>query len=172
MRALIRPYPKVCILLSSYRWGRGDFLIRTEVEPNRRGELRSRSVDSIIWTMRTDYPRFSYLTMWTIVDFVIRDPRTTYGIFLSKPPTIRWFYYLTNLAKEILGASHDEPRTMISKMCRTHLAGIAAVRISTYGIVSESHRQGVGYLSPVICLSAALILRASSPLHPCALLRK
>lgn len=32
------------------------------------------------------------------------------------------FYYLSERAKEILSASHDELRTMISKMCRTHLA--------------------------------------------------
>ena len=65
-----------------------------------------------------------------------------------------------------------EDRDCFNRMSRTDLAEITAVRISTYGIVSESHRQGVDYLSPHICLSSALILRASSPLHVLALARK
>lgn len=154
LRALIHSYPKVWILLSwlslrSQRFsypnrGRTESVRWTEVEvggfyhPNYQNWL-----PEILLSWTTYHRGFSYPLRWA--DYRFSYPRTTNHllvIFLSKLPTILRFYYLYKLSKEILGASHDEPRIKILANCseRARLR-LQPLEFSTYGIVSESHRQ-------------------------------
>ena len=102
---------------------------------------------TIVTTTRitNSYPteRFVGIFIYIASDFIIYIKWRSSVDFIILLSTIFGFYYPSERAKEILSASHDEPRTVISKLLRTSEAEISAVRnrISTYGIVSESHRQ-------------------------------